>query len=269
MPDMPEEPKEEFKIEPDFFTDNPKVDGKKKSSQKPPIGIVALISVLAIVAIISSAKQWVKRLQFPFLVPETGQVAALNINGQSNIGDLINQQASDTDQDGLSDYDELYLYYTSPYLEDSDSDGFSDFEEIQKNYDPNCPQGTVCQASGAPSSNTNTASDFFDQFANLSDEELRQMLISQGMSEAEVNKLDQATLRQVFEDSLSNFKQPDYFADLLENTKIELTPEQIRKMLIAQGMAEADVNQFTDDDLMLIWQQAMSQAQQAANSSGN
>jgi len=50
----------------------------------------------------------------------------------------------DTDKDGLSDYDELNSYKTSPYLEDSDSDGFSDKEEIANNKDPNCPVGREC-----------------------------------------------------------------------------------------------------------------------------
>src|SRR3989344_4054423 len=36
----------------------------------------------------------------------------------------------DTDNDSLTDYDELNVYRTSPYLADSDSDGYTDKEEI-------------------------------------------------------------------------------------------------------------------------------------------
>ena len=36
----------------------------------------------------------------------------------------------DTDNDGLSDYDELYVYNTDPYNPDTDGDGLSDYEEI-------------------------------------------------------------------------------------------------------------------------------------------
>ena len=50
----------------------------------------------------------------------------------------------DTDKDGLSDYDELNFYHTSPYLDDTDSDGYSDKDEIDNLDDPNCPKGYIC-----------------------------------------------------------------------------------------------------------------------------
>ena len=45
----------------------------------------------------------------------------------------------DTDKDGLSDYDELYIYRSFPGKEDSDGDGYSDGSEVAGNYDPNMP----------------------------------------------------------------------------------------------------------------------------------
>lgn len=36
----------------------------------------------------------------------------------------------DSDIDGLTDYDEIYLYGTNPYIIDTDGDGLSDYEEI-------------------------------------------------------------------------------------------------------------------------------------------
>ncbi len=54
-------------------------------------------------------------------------------------------KTKDTDHDGISDYDELYIYRTSPFLEDSDSDGIPDLVEIQNGTDPNCPQGKTCR----------------------------------------------------------------------------------------------------------------------------
>lgn len=50
----------------------------------------------------------------------------------------------DTDQDTISDYDELYLYQTSPYLADTDSDGINDKQEIEKGTSPTCPAGQDC-----------------------------------------------------------------------------------------------------------------------------
>lgn len=45
----------------------------------------------------------------------------------------------DTDQDGLSDYDEIVLYKSNPNKKDSDNDGFSDKEEVDSGYNPAGP----------------------------------------------------------------------------------------------------------------------------------
>ncbi len=55
-------------------------------------------------------------------------------------------QSIDTDHDGISDYDELYTYHTSPYLPDTDSDGIPDAVEIKNGTDPNCAEGTTCSS---------------------------------------------------------------------------------------------------------------------------
>lgn len=69
-------------------------------------------------------------------------------------------RAVDTDGDTLSDYDELYVFRTSPFLEDTDSDGTGDGKEIAAESDPNCPQGKSCRQAnvGAASSGSATAS---------------------------------------------------------------------------------------------------------------
>ena len=51
---------------------------------------------------------------------------------------------TDTDHDGLSDWDELNSYRTSPYLPDTDSDGGDDKDEIERGTDPLCPEGQAC-----------------------------------------------------------------------------------------------------------------------------
>jgi hypothetical protein len=52
---------------------------------------------------------------------------------------------TDSDSDSISDYEEMFIYKTSPFLADSDSDGESDDLEIQRGTDPNCPKGKTCQ----------------------------------------------------------------------------------------------------------------------------
>lgn len=53
-------------------------------------------------------------------------------------------QQIDTDHDGINDYEELYFYETSPYIEDTDSDGISDKAELDAGGDPLCPKGQQC-----------------------------------------------------------------------------------------------------------------------------
>jgi len=48
----------------------------------------------------------------------------------------INPNRVDTDFDGLSDYDEVKIYFTDPIDVDSDKDGYLDGVEVDKGYNP-------------------------------------------------------------------------------------------------------------------------------------
>lgn len=67
---------------------------------------------------------------------------------QANKEEILTLQQRDSDVDGLSDYQEIYIYRSSAYNTDSDSDGLSDYDEISKNEDPNCPTGQKCDEEG-------------------------------------------------------------------------------------------------------------------------
>ncbi|MCF7820098.1 MAG: thrombospondin type 3 repeat-containing protein [Candidatus Pacebacteria bacterium] len=45
----------------------------------------------------------------------------------------------DSDNDGLSDFQEEYLYFSDPLNTDTDGDGYSDKEEVDNNFNPNGP----------------------------------------------------------------------------------------------------------------------------------
>lgn len=127
---------------------------------------------------------------------------------------LKEMKTKDTDADGLNDFDESYVYRTSPYLSDSDSDGSGDREEIAKGSDPNCPAGSECGplagAYEAESSATGTvAADLappdFEEIERLLDpsaDEIRRILVESGMNAEELAKIDDETLLQLYRESL-------------------------------------------------------------------
>lgn len=131
---------------------------------------------------------------------------------------------TDTDKDGLNDFDELNVYNTSPYLEDTDSDGILDKKEIEDQTDPNCPVGKQCDGlSTSSNSNTNQPIDAGEQFnflpptgdaqsealggllnGDISTAEIRKILLNAGISQQVLDQFDDETLREVYMETLKN-----------------------------------------------------------------
>lgn len=59
------------------------------------------------------------------IVATTSEEDLVVENGEEN-----NLETIDSDGDGLSDYDEIYIYGTNPYIIDTDGDGLSDYDEV-------------------------------------------------------------------------------------------------------------------------------------------
>ncbi len=121
-------------------------------------------------------------------------------------------KAKDTDMDGLNDYDESYVYQTSPYLQDSDSDGDDDRTELAAGADPNCPKGKECAIfSGASSEGVSASAtssleaqeqEILEQLLNPTPAEIRQLLLQSGVSQEELESIDDATLIELYRESL-------------------------------------------------------------------
>lgn len=123
-------------------------------------------------------------------------------------------KTKDTDADGLSDYEESYVYQTSPYLQDSDSDGIDDRSELAQGEDPNCPKGKECAgalgltatasasatALGAPKEDEE---EILQKFMNPTPAEIRQLLLQSGVKPEEIEGIDDATLLELYRQSLA------------------------------------------------------------------
>ena len=146
--------------------------------------------------------------------------------------EIESQKTKDTDKDGLSDYDENYIYHTSPYITDSDSDGVDDKSEVFAGTDPNCAKGKDC---GSGSSLEQT-SDSASAIPNL--------LGSVG-SNPDVMKSGEMKFSSKEE---------------IENYLKSATVDEIRKALIDSGVAKEEVDKIPDADLEKLFQSGVDQA---------
>lgn len=112
--------------------------GKLPIGREQKIGFVLLL-IFAIISVALGLMQIRNNLYRPFALKDT---VPSTYKDQINSIDAL--RFRDTDGDGLSDFDELYIYGTSPYLADTDSDGLTDKQEIDRGMDPLCPTGRDC-----------------------------------------------------------------------------------------------------------------------------
>ncbi len=228
--------KEIDKIVKDYYNDykdeellNKGIKQNLNNNQK--IAIVVL-SFFAIIVIIMWFIQFKYNLEKPFNNFSINQNYKQQVNNAcsgpncflQNENDLRNK---DTDKDGLSDWDELNIYYTSPYLEDTDSDGFSDKEEIDSGNDPNCPAGRNCYNQNNKTVNKNQL-----DISNSKNENLPLDTITNGLNLFSDNELENILNGQ---------------ADV----------EMLRQALINSGVSKEALNKVSDEDLLKAYQQML------------
>ena len=118
----------------------------------------------------------------------------------------------DTDGDTLTDFEETYVYKTSPYLADSDSDGDNDQDELKAGEDPNCPRDKNCVETGlganlspqaaVASSTAQIEDDAMRQLLNPTPAQIRALLLQNGVKESDLAGIDDATLLSLYQQSL-------------------------------------------------------------------
>ena len=198
----------------------------------------------------------------------------------------------DTDKDGLTDFDERFVYSTSAYISDSDSDGFSDKQEIDAQSNPVDPKSTPLQAvptsqdvrvsqetlpvtGQAPSTKSTEEESFLEkvfpapnlqaqplseELGDLSVQEIRDLLINQaGLDKEVVDKIDDKTLIMLY-----NETKQETGIDLNKLTGPQqpegqfLDISQIRQLLIEQGIDSELLESIDDETLRSMFLQSLS-----------
>lgn len=154
-------------------------------------------------------------------------------DGNCSVGDLdssnLELKLLDTDSDKISDWDELFIYSTSPYLEDTDGDGLSDYEEIfTYKTNPNCPEGQVCTGT--------VVSAELDDVSGTSTEDLSTIM-----------------------DDWSTYYDSELGADKLPS---DLQPEAVsaqyvREILLDNGFTQENLDKISDEELLKLYQEVL------------
>ncbi|MFH1111794.1 MAG: hypothetical protein V1712_01850 [Patescibacteria group bacterium] len=237
-------------------------DAINQKQNKEERRVYIALFLVSIIALILGFWQITNNIRLPFILPAVSPSA--NTNSDLTISDdQLVLKNKDTDLDGLSDYDELYIYKTSPYLKDTDSDGYTDDTEIKTGNNPNCPTGQTCLVAPA---NTEGAA-----LAPRTTAELRALLKQQGVSDEQLASLDDATLLEVYNEIISgtsttgqatNGSEPanTNSESASDTTKPNLTEEQkiiLREMsgvdlraYLKQSGVEAKVLDSMDDNTL-------------------
>lgn len=189
----------------------PEVEERQGLQKSQKIGVV-LLSIFSVFAVGLGLLQIRNTMYAPF---------ALNSDIPYTVKEDINTNEAliyrDTDKDGLSDFDELYVYMTSPYLADTDSDGISDKDEIERGSDPLCPEGQNCNNPiltgealvDTSASVSNTFSEPIPPDQDLattlnSPAEIRKMLLANGFDQTILDQTSDAELMSMVREVLNS-----------------------------------------------------------------
>ena len=227
--------------------------------------LVVLVLMLGTTGVVFGATSIKRSISAPFALKSGTSLGDAALTESS----LAAQQHKDTDGDELSDYDELYVYRTSPYLPDSDSDGVPDGQEVKNGTDPNCPEGKTCVVESAPA--PASAAPAFPVVPpattpqTLSATELRATLKQIGLDSATVDALSDEQILQAYQEALQG-SQPQNQTSSSANTNSNgspvpqnLTAAQVRELLIKNGVPSDKLKGVLDADVLKIYQQTVAE----------
>lgn len=179
-------------------------------------------------------------------------------------------RTKDTDNDGLSDYDELNVYGTSPYLEDTDLDKVSDYDEMILGLDGKC-EGNACSNIVTPTeSNINFSSSATEELQNMTFEEFKNYLLESGYEKDYVASLTEVEFNEIKKNMInsdSNSKDANTIEDAKNTSTNEelkqleqmknFSIDQIKEFMIQGGATAEDLSKVSNEELRQIFLQTL------------
>lgn len=212
------------------------------------------------------------------LEKDPGQLSYVEIMQMKDY-DFSDQEAlknRDSDYDGLSDFEEIYIYQTSAYLEDSDGDKITDSNEIKDGTDPLCALGDICGVDQLEKEMlqkeeliemlyADEDSALVDELTNIDIatmdiDILRQSLLNSGLSQSELDQISDTDLRQLYESALGTYQagnNPEEIVEIKKEDLANLTIGEIRALLIQQGADQSKLDEITDEDLLDLYNETI------------
>ncbi|PIR94236.1 hypothetical protein COT97_01965 [Candidatus Falkowbacteria bacterium CG10_big_fil_rev_8_21_14_0_10_39_11] len=173
------------------------------------------------------------------------------------------EKQKDTDEDGLSDYDELNLWKTSPYLIDSDSDGLTDQVEVELGSDPNCPEGKECAKTSFTENLSPKPQDVTGEEAPTA-AEIRVLLVGAGLfTNEELAVVGDGELISIYNEILAQENAATTTTTTTTPEKTDpqsYTIEELKQVLRDSGVDEETISAVSDEELRGIFQDAWSAA---------
>lgn len=199
--------------------------------RKTALIVLGVFSLIIVVALFLNLRNSIRGpLDYKKLASKDQKATTTVKNSDELSSDNLELKNKDTDKDSLTDWDELFIYATSPYLEDTDGDGLTDYEEIVTyKTNPTCPEGQTCSGT-----------------------------LTQGDSQNVIsNESELGSLYDVLSglDEMGEEINTSTATSTIATSSTDINPAQLRSLLLENGFSQEDLNAVSDEDLLKIYSQ--------------
>lgn len=207
------------------------------------------LAVLTLILIVVASLYWgFESLQQSLKLSETKKTGWDLYQKQQAAQKLAELKTKDTDGDGLSDFDEQYIYSTSIFLDDTDSDNIKDKDEVNNGTNPLCKEGENCSQIDV-SNETTTEQEIL---AQATPEEIREILKQAGITEEQLAGLSNEDLNKIYQEALQSTSN-----NTTSSEGLVPTAQELRQQLAAGGLDAKILESLDDATLLQIYQESV------------